>query len=75
MTWIVRNLWLIPALPMLAAGLGALAKQRHRRFAASLSIGAMGLSLLLSLCAFAHALKPGPSTGFKWAIRARRARW
>jgi NADH-quinone oxidoreductase subunit L len=61
MTWIVRNLWLIPALPMLAAGLGALAKQRHRRFAASLSIGAMGLSLLLSLCAFAHALKPGPN--------------
>src|ERR1017187_9418206 len=61
MTWIVRNLWLIPALPMLAAGLGALAKQRHRRFAASLAIGAMGLSLLLSLCAFAHALKPGPN--------------
>jgi NADH-quinone oxidoreductase subunit L len=56
MTWIVRNLWLIPALPALAAGLSALARQRNRRFAASLAIGSMGLSFLLSLCAFAHAL-------------------
>jgi NADH-quinone oxidoreductase subunit L len=60
MTWIVRNLWLIPALPALAAGLSALAKQRNRRFAASLAIGSMGLSFLLSLYAFAHILS---STG------------
>src|ERR1700723_388193 len=59
MTWIVRNLWLIPALPGLAAGLSALAKQRNRRFAASLAIGSMGLSFLLSLCAFAHVLRSG----------------
>jgi len=26
MAWIVQNLWLIPALPMLAAGLSALAR-------------------------------------------------
>jgi NADH-quinone oxidoreductase subunit L len=56
MTWIVRDLWLIPALPALAAGLSALARQRNRRFAASLAIGSMGLSFLLSLCAFAHTL-------------------
>jgi NADH-quinone oxidoreductase subunit L len=56
MTWIVRDLWLIPALPALAAGLSALAKQRNRRSAASLAIGSMGLSFLLSLCAFAHVL-------------------
>jgi proton-translocating NADH-quinone oxidoreductase chain L len=56
MTWIVRDLWLIPALPAFAAGLSALARQRNRRFAASLAIGSMGLSFLLSLCAFAHAL-------------------
>lgn len=56
MTWIVRDLWLIPALPALAAGLSALAKQRNRRFAASLAIGSMGLSFLLSLCAFVHML-------------------
>jgi len=61
MIWIVRNLWLIPALPALAAGLSALAKQRSRRFAASLAIGSMGLSFLLSLCAFAHTLSASGS--------------
>jgi NADH-quinone oxidoreductase subunit L len=56
MIWILRNLWLIPALPALAAGLSALARQRNRKFAASLAIGSMGLSFLLSLCALAHTL-------------------
>jgi NADH-quinone oxidoreductase subunit L len=59
MTWIVRNLWLIPALPMLAAGVGALLKQGSRKLAASLAIGSMGMSFLLSLCAFAHVLGHG----------------
>ena len=52
MTWIAQNLWLIPALPLAAAGLIAVAKQPQRRFAATLTIGTMGFSLLLSLCAF-----------------------
>src|SRR6202789_2079932 len=56
MIWIVRNLWVVPRPPAPAAGLSALAKQRSRRFAASLAIGSMGLSFLLSLCAFAHTL-------------------
>src|SRR6059058_4628475 len=56
MTWIVQNLWLIPSIPVLAAGLSAVAKQRNRRFAASLAIGSMCLSLLLSLVAFAQML-------------------
>jgi NADH-quinone oxidoreductase subunit L len=56
MTWIVQHLWLIPSLPVLAAGLSALAKQRNRRFAASVAIASMFLSLLLSLAAFAHVL-------------------
>jgi len=56
MTWIVQNLWLIPALPILAAGISALLKQRNRRAAAALAIGSMALSFLLSLCAFARAL-------------------
>jgi NADH-quinone oxidoreductase subunit L len=56
MSWIVQNLWLIPTLPVAAAGVTALAKQRHRRLAATLAIGSMGMSLLLALCAFAHAL-------------------
>ena len=57
MSWIVHNLWLIPVLPLLAAGLSALAKRPQRRFAASLAILSMVGSLLLSLCAFSHALR------------------
>jgi len=56
MTWIVQNLWLIPALPIFAAGITALLKQRSRVPAASLAIGSMALSFLLALCAFAHTL-------------------
>src|SRR6201987_1837431 len=56
MTWIVQNLWLIPSMPVLAAGLSAFAKERNRRFAASVAIGSMILSLLLSLVAFAQVL-------------------
>ncbi|MFO1475373.1 MAG: NADH-quinone oxidoreductase subunit L [Verrucomicrobiota bacterium] len=59
MSWIARNLWLIPALPALAAGLSALAPRRCRRFSASLAIGSMTLSFLLALCAFASALGHG----------------
>jgi NADH-quinone oxidoreductase subunit L len=56
MAWIVENLWLIPAIPVLAAGVTAIARQRNRRFAASVAIGSMFVSLLLSLTAFVHAL-------------------
>jgi proton-translocating NADH-quinone oxidoreductase chain L len=73
MTWIVQNLWLIPALPLLAAGLSAVARQPRRRFAAGLAIGSMVLALLLSLCAFAHTLVGAGSAeggrqtaGFVW---------
>jgi NADH-quinone oxidoreductase subunit L len=54
--WIVRYLWLIPALPLFAAGIGALLKRSQRRFAATIAIGAMGISLLLALAAFSHQL-------------------
>ena len=56
MAWIVRYLWLIPALPMLAAGVSALLKQSQRRLSSALAIGSMSVSLILSLIAFAHAL-------------------
>ncbi|MCU1251750.1 MAG: dehydrogenase subunit [Edaphobacter sp.] len=56
MTWIVQNLWLIPSMPVLAAGLSAFARQRNRRFAASVAIVSMFLSLLLSLAALAQVL-------------------
>ena len=55
-SWIVRYLWLIPVLPMLAAGVGALLKQAQRRLSAALAIGSMSISLLLALIAFAEAL-------------------
>jgi len=54
--WIVQNLWLIPAIPMVAAGLVALMKRANRGLAATLAIGSMAVSLLLSLRAFAAAL-------------------
>jgi NADH-quinone oxidoreductase subunit L len=57
MTWIVRHLWLIPSMPALAAGLSAFAKQRNRRFAASVAIGSMFLSFLFSLVAFTQVLQ------------------
>jgi len=53
---ITSILWLIPALPLLAAALSAVAKRRHRRFAATLAIGSMGVALGLSCLAFADAL-------------------
>ena len=60
MDWIVQKLWVIPALPLLAAGLSALLKQRRRRLAAGLAVGAMVLALALSCLAFANTLQhPG----------------
>src|SRR6202035_6154096 len=54
--WIVRYLWLIPVLPVLAAGIGALLKQSQRRFAATIAICSMSLSFVLAVVAFTHLL-------------------
>src|SRR6187431_1878516 len=56
MSWAIKILWLIPVLPLLAAGLTALARRPARRFSASLALGAMGCSFLLSCGAFAATL-------------------
>ncbi len=56
MIWIVKNLWLIPALPLVAAGIISVNKQPKRKLAASLAIGSMAVGFLLSLCAFAATL-------------------
>ena len=68
MVWIVRNLWLIPALPTVASAFIALAPKQLRRFAATLAIGSMSVSLLLALAAFAHVLgQPGVEyVNFPW---------
>jgi len=52
MIWIIKNLWLIPALPLFAAGIIAVNKQPARKLAATLAIGSLALGFLLSLCAF-----------------------
>ena len=55
-SWIGRILWLIPVMPMVAAGIIALLKQPRRKAASSLAIGSLFLSLLLALAAFADVL-------------------
>jgi NADH-quinone oxidoreductase subunit L len=49
-------LWLIPTLPIFASGIIALLKQPMRRLSATLAIGSLSCSLLLSLFAFGHVL-------------------
>ncbi len=71
MLWIVKNLWLIPALPLVAAGLIALMKQPQRKPAAALAIGSLIFSFLLSCCAFAPTLRSGEGVfrevhNFRW---------
>jgi NADH-quinone oxidoreductase subunit L len=56
MTWILQNLWLIPVLPLLAAGISALLKRPNRSRAAGLAIGSMGASFLLSCVALVATL-------------------
>src|SRR5271170_3526765 len=56
MAFIVHTLWLIPTLPALAGGFGALLRQSQRRSSAALAIGSMGISLALALCALAKSL-------------------
>src|SRR5262245_61674021 len=56
MNWLVDNLWLIPALPLAAAGLSALAPQRCRTLPAALAIGPMVLAFFLSCAAFSTTL-------------------
>ena len=56
MNFAFKYLWLIPVLPLLAAALSAVAKRRHRAFAAALAIGSMAGALVLSCLAFGEVL-------------------
>ena len=71
--WIVRWLWLIPALPIFSSGIISLLKQPRRKLASGLSIGSLSISLLLSLVAFAHVVREWAggfpireTVGFTW---------
>src|SRR5947208_12172298 len=61
MLWLVPNLWLIPALPLAAAAVTAVARRPQRRLAATLAIGSMMLAFALSCAAFVSTL--GARTG------------
>ena len=64
---ITQILWLIPAVPILASGVIALLKHPKRKSAATLAIGSLSFSLLLSLVAFGHVLS-------SWSQHASTAR-
>ena len=72
MDFAAKNLWLIPLLPLVAAGVTSLAKRARRRLAAGLAIGAMLASLGLSLIAFGSAMSHATSgltrqvVNFRW---------
>ncbi len=53
---IAEWLWLIPAAPIVAAGIAALLKQPRRRLASGIAIGSLTFSLVLSLVAFGHVV-------------------
>jgi len=52
LSWIATHLWLIPVLPLVAAGVIALLRRRHRTPAAGLAIGSLGISFVLAVVAF-----------------------
>src|SRR5580765_1247213 len=61
----IQILWLIPALPLLAAGITALAKRPQRKLAATLAIGLMGVAFVLSCWAFFGTLGERSGTGME----------
>jgi len=68
MNGLAPQLWLVPALPLLAAGVLACLPRRACRLAAGLAIGALAVSLALSLAALAVTLAaPGPE-GFRAVV-------
>ncbi|MGH8020962.1 MAG: NADH-quinone oxidoreductase subunit L [Opitutaceae bacterium] len=56
MTIDVENVWLVPALPLVAAAVGASLARESRRAAAGVAIGAMSGALILSVMALGSAL-------------------
>jgi len=59
MDFLAHHVWLIPLLPLVAAGLIAVTPRPQRQFASSLSIGALAAAFLLATLAFAATLAPG----------------
>src|SRR2546429_9902984 len=73
MTWLVPNLWLIPALPLVAAAVTALARRPQRRLAATLALGSVILAFSLSWAAIvlifgAHTGMGGERHGYNFNL-------
>jgi len=69
MNYVVQYLWLIPALPLVMAGMGALLRRDRRRLAASLAIGGMAVCCVLAGVAFLTSLSAHPfreTWSFRW---------
>ena len=75
--WIASYLWLIPLLPFAVAGVSALLPQRCRKTSASLSIGVIVVSTLLSFCALAESILHGlePHAGRTWSAMQTHEVW
>jgi NADH-quinone oxidoreductase subunit L len=72
MTDLVKYVWIIPLLPLVAAGLSALAPRSARGFSSSLAVGSMAIAFLLS-CAALVATLDGHQTAplvhnFDWFV-------
>lgn len=63
MEFFARQLWLIPVLPLLAAGISAFLRRPAKRAALTLAIGAMILSCVLATGAFVLTLSPSATGG------------
>ncbi len=57
MNWIVKYLWLIPALPLLSAAASSIAPQSCRKFSFRLAAGSMGAALVLAVIALVHCIQ------------------
>lgn len=57
MSRVTQFLWLIPVLPLLAAGITALLKQRRKALSAGLAIGSMGLALPIAVAALLTSIR------------------
>ncbi len=63
----VQYLWLVPAIPLVAAGILSLTPRQHRRFASTLAILAMVASFVVSCSAFIATLsQPGARAAFNF---------
>src|SRR5260221_6203866 len=65
---LVRQQWLIPLFPLVAAAIQSLLKRPHRKLSATLTIGAMGLSCVFALRAFFATVGGGEHSEVQRAI-------